>query len=253
MRASLEHPSGKVQKPVAVSYRRQRMGRSLLIASLLVAALAMPSTATAQITTVVDTAGNVIGTVDATTGTVLDAAGNVIGTADGTTGAVVDGAGNVIGSVVAGSGGSGGTTGSDGFGDPAASPPAGQVPVDTRPLTLTISSRRAQGGRRTLSRGILARFRCSRACGVLVELRASRRVAKAVGLGSGRRTVRVGFATITRSDNVRLRMTSRARKRISRYFSETGSRGVGLQIRAIAFDATGRPSTLRTRSVTIKP
>ena len=50
-------------------------------------------------TTVLDSAGNVIGTLDAATGNIVNAAGNLVGTLDPLTGQVLDAAGNVIGTL----------------------------------------------------------------------------------------------------------------------------------------------------------
>ena len=50
-------------------------------------------------TTVLDSAGNVIGTLDAATGNVVNALGNVIGALDPLTGNVLDAAGNLLGTV----------------------------------------------------------------------------------------------------------------------------------------------------------
>ena len=50
-------------------------------------------------TVVVDSSGDIVGTLDTTTGNVLDSAGNVVGTLNETTGLVVDSAGNIVGSV----------------------------------------------------------------------------------------------------------------------------------------------------------
>ena len=50
-------------------------------------------------TTVLDSAGNVVGTLDGATGNVVDTAGNVIGSLDPLTGQVLDAAGNIVGTV----------------------------------------------------------------------------------------------------------------------------------------------------------
>ena len=50
-------------------------------------------------TVVVDSAGNIIGTLDTSTGTVVDSAGNIIGTLNETTGLIVDSAGSIVGTV----------------------------------------------------------------------------------------------------------------------------------------------------------
>jgi hypothetical protein len=50
-------------------------------------------------TTVLDSAGNVIGTLDAATGNVVNAAGTVIGSLNPLTGQVLDAAGNLVGTV----------------------------------------------------------------------------------------------------------------------------------------------------------
>ena len=48
---------------------------------------------------VVDSAGNIVGTLDESTGTVVDADGNIVGTLNETTGLVVDSAGAIVGTV----------------------------------------------------------------------------------------------------------------------------------------------------------
>ena len=50
-------------------------------------------------TTVLDSAGNVVGILDGATGNVVDSAGNVIGALDPLTGQVLDAAGNLVGTV----------------------------------------------------------------------------------------------------------------------------------------------------------
>ena len=50
-------------------------------------------------TTVLDSAGNVVGVLDGATGNVVDSAGNVIGALDPLTGQVLDAAGNIVGTV----------------------------------------------------------------------------------------------------------------------------------------------------------
>ena len=50
-------------------------------------------------TTVLDSAGNVVGTLDGATGNVVDSAGNVIGSLSPLTGQVLDTAGNLVGTV----------------------------------------------------------------------------------------------------------------------------------------------------------
>ena len=50
-------------------------------------------------TTVLDSAGNVVGTLDGATGNVVDSAGNVIGALEPLTGQVLDAAGNLVGTV----------------------------------------------------------------------------------------------------------------------------------------------------------
>ena len=50
-------------------------------------------------TVVVDSTGDILGTLDASTGTVVDSAGNIVGTLNETTGLVVDSAGNIVGTV----------------------------------------------------------------------------------------------------------------------------------------------------------
>ena len=50
-------------------------------------------------TTVLDSAGNVVGTLDGATGNVVDSAGNVIGALEPLTGQVLDTAGNLVGTV----------------------------------------------------------------------------------------------------------------------------------------------------------
>ena len=50
-------------------------------------------------TVVVDSAGQILGTLDSSTGTVVDADGNIVGTLNETTGLVVDSAGAIVGSV----------------------------------------------------------------------------------------------------------------------------------------------------------
>ncbi|HWH43891.1 MAG TPA: hypothetical protein VNT32_04110 [Thermoleophilaceae bacterium] len=244
------------------------MTRALITASLLTAVLAVPASAVAQIslpglplpsgdpggtlTTVVDAAGTVIGTVDPTTGAVVDGVGNVIGVVDEATGNVLDGTGTVIGTVLPGGTGSDGGSGGD---DPGA-----QMPQASRPLGFTIRARRVQRGRSAIRRGVLASYRCTRACGIIIELRVSKRVAKAARLGSGRRSVRVGFAAVARSGYYRLKLSSRYRKRIDRYVrtaertrsEDRRARSLPLQLRGIAFDGSGTPSRLRRATVYLK-
>lgn len=60
---------------------------------------AAPATLPVDGSTVVDSTGAVLGTVDGATGDVVDASGNVIGTLDPATGQVTDAAGNLLGTV----------------------------------------------------------------------------------------------------------------------------------------------------------
>ena len=48
---------------------------------------------------VVDSAGDILGTLDSATGNVVDADGNIVGTLNETTGLVVDSAGDLVGTV----------------------------------------------------------------------------------------------------------------------------------------------------------
>ncbi len=50
-------------------------------------------------TLVVDSAGNIVGTLDSSTGNVVDSAGNVVGTLNETTGLVLDATGEIVGTV----------------------------------------------------------------------------------------------------------------------------------------------------------
>lgn len=179
----------------------RRAARRLSLAVLAACILALPGSASAQLPD-----GSAV---DPVTGAVTDATGQVLGTLDPATGLVLDGAGGVVG--VAPGGGSGGGGASPGG---AGSAPAG-APAATA-LWLTLGGPRTQRLRTATRRGVLVRARCSARCGVFHVLTVGRRLARKLRVGSGRRSVVIGTASMARDGGTRVRLSRRARRALAR-------------------------------------
>lgn len=161
-----------------------------------------------------DATGQVIGTVDGVTGQLFDTTGQLLGTVDAVTGQVLDPLGNIIGGLVPTGQPSPGSPGSpQSPGRPGGS---GGNPLATSGLTLSLSAGRAQRLSTVASRGVTARTECSAACGVLAAVTIDGRTARRIGLGRGVQPVVVGTAASRSAGSLGIRLTSRARRALSR-------------------------------------
>lgn len=158
-----------------------------------------------------DASGQVIGTVDVLSGQIFDASGQLLATVDPVTGLVLDPLGNVIGGLV--------PTGQPSPGSPGQpqSPGAGGGGTGgASGLTLALSASRSQRLSTVSGRGVIARTACSAACGVLAAVTIDGRTARRIGLGRGVQSVVVGTAASGSAGNLVIRLTSRARRALSR-------------------------------------
>lgn len=206
--------------------RRNGLLRALT-AAVAAGALALPASASAGLldgSTIVDSTGTVIGTVDEVTGTVVDTTGQVIGTVDSTTGLVLDEAGGVVGLLPQGGGTGGSGSGGGAGGLPGASAPGAVILPGDGVLRLALAGRRTQRLGTVARRGVGLSARCSSSCGVFYALTVSRAAAEKLGLGTGARPAVVGQAIVGRAGGTRIRLTRRARRAISRALPSRATR-----------------------------
>ena len=162
-----------------------------------------------------DATGQVIGTVDVLTGQLFDTTGQLLATVDGVTGIVTDPLGNIIGGILP-TGQAPGSTGAPGSPQSPGSPGTGGNPLGASGLTLALSASRSQRLSTVASRGVVLRTACSASCGVLAAVTIDGRTARRIGLGRGVQPVVVGTASTGSAGNLRVRLTSRARRALSR-------------------------------------
>ena len=166
-----------------------------------------------------DAAGTVIGTVDATTGQIFDVTGDLLATVDAATGLVLDPSGNILGAILPSGqtpSGSNGTTGSPGSPQTPTQQNDRGTAGSAGAFALALSGSRSQRLSTVARRGVTARSACSTACGVLAAITVDGRTAKRLGLGNGVRPVVIGMTAAGSQGALPIRLTSRARRALSR-------------------------------------
>lgn len=220
-----------VQMPPAPKVQAQSAGLLTDLNTLLAGTVGAVVDSTGQLVAAVDptqgvltdATGQVIGTVDGLTGQIFDASGQLLATVDAATGLVLDPLGNVIGSLL--------PTGQPSPGSPnqpqsPGSPGGGSGgnPLGASGLTLALSASRSQRLSTVTGRGVLARTACSAACGVLAAVTIDGRTARRIGLGRGVQPVVVGTASSGSAGTLGIRLTSRARRALSRALPSSRTR-----------------------------